>query len=141
MARTKKEIMKLHRARPRQEVKASIYELDGRKVAPSFDLSLIEDTSGFYKLLKLKAASGDDSPWLRDLQGADRVVIQYFDMDLKIVLPKTGRRPEIKIDMDYGDLCDLVTAFNAMEYIYKKQTGRIGKTRVKMGKIKTRRIK
>ncbi len=142
MARTKKEVLQKHKEGKRIKTTAKIVEVQNGRHLPAWDVEVTEDLNGYYKKTVLKADNTQDSPWIKDLKGTPRVIIRDFDFTgVELVLKASKNRPEIKIDIDYGDLCDIVTAFQAMEYIHKKRTGRVGKTPVKIGKIKRRDLK
>lgn len=141
MSRSKADNYKLHKESERQKTTAKIYEVENGRSRPEFDVELVEDLRGFYKRLKLKATKGEESMWAKQYQGTTRVIVQNFDMSVEVVLPKTAYRGEIKFELPYCDLCDIMTALTAMEYLYKKRTGRNGKTPTKIGRIKTRKLK
>lgn len=142
MARTKYEVYKKHKESKRIKTKAEIVEVYKGRQTPTWDVEVTEDLNGFYKKVVLKASKDEDSSWVDDIKGTPRVIIRDFDFSgVEVVLKATSRRPEIKIDIDYGDLCDIIVAFQAMEFLHKKRTGRIGKTPVKIGKIKQKDLK
>jgi hypothetical protein len=142
MARTKREVFLKHKESKRIKTTAKIVEVDSKRQIPTWDVEVTEDLSGYYKKVVLRADNSEKSLWTKEFKGTPRVIIRDFDFTgVELVLKASKNRPEIKIDIDYGDLCDIVTAFQAMEYLHKKRTGRIGKTPVKIGKVKTRKLK
>lgn len=142
MARTKSEVLKKHKESKRIKTKAKIVEVRNGRQMPAWDVEVTEDLNGYYKKTVLKADSSELSPWTEEFKGTPRVIIKDFDFTgVELILTAAKNRPEIKIDINYGDLCDIVTAFEAMEYLHKKRTGRVGKTPVKIGKVKMRKLK
>lgn len=142
MARTKSEVLKKHKESKRIKTRAKIVEVQGGRQTPAWGVEVTEDLNGYYKKVVLKADGSQESPWTEEFKGTPRVIIRDFDFSgVEVVLTAAKNRPEIKIDINYGDLCDIVTAFQAMEFLHKKRTGRVGKTPVKIGKVKTRKLK
>jgi hypothetical protein len=120
-----------------QKYSAVIYEIDkGRKI-PSFDVKYTKDLKGSFAKLKLIASKHYGALWADVVRGTTRVTVIDKDMGgVEITLGEAPKRPEIKISIDYADFCDIVTAFNAMDYFHKQKYGRSGKTPVKIGKVK-----
>jgi len=131
--RTKKEILANHKAEEKVLVtKAEIFEVDGSREIPEFDMEMVEDNRGWYKKLTLKASTHEDSQWYSDVKGTERIILEDFDLDTVITLPKTKVREEQKIELSFCDLCDIITAFMAWNKLYEKKRGRTMYTPEKM---------
>lgn len=136
MARSRKDCLENSQKNKQYNMTA---EIKGKKDGKSeFDVECKGDTSGWFSITTLKASDAPDSVYVKDRQGKTVVEIRSFDLNMQVTLPANNNRKELVIDLDYGDLCDIVTAFQAMEYLYNKRTDRIGKSRLKIGNVKAK---
>lgn len=136
MARTKKECLENSQKNKQYRLTA---EIKGKKDGKSeFDVECKGDTNGWFTITTLKASDAPDSVYVKDRQGKTVVEIRSFDLSMQLTLPANNNRKELVVDLDYGDLCDIVTAFQAMEYLYNKRTGRKGKSPLTIGNVKAK---
>lgn len=133
-----KHILDKHKNTSKMRLSAKVF--DRKDKNHEFDVDVVRDSSGWFTKTTLKASKR--GPWVKDRQGTKVLEIRDYDCTLTVTFPAWGKRTEdLAFMLDYCDLCDLVTAFTASEHMIYKTTGRRGKTKLSLGKIRQKRVK
>ena len=85
--------------------KAKLYELDGNKKVPLFDISIKGDKSGWHRAVV--ATIPDGSYWSIS-KGTEMVRLDDYDGEFEITL-----RNNVKLQLSLNDLADIVDTFLA----------------------------